>query len=178
MIHSRQGNTLLVSATAIAAASLAGLLYFTRSGAPAVDAAAPAGESVVDENVSEQLGGYEGILAFLHERAVPALLADPEIASFFTNLTETPEDIEECLARLLDHDLGGDSPKNGARTATGHVCRSSMSNVHKGLNIPDRVITKFIRIVGEEAAAAGVPADVIAQVAKRLERYRGTIRNK
>jgi hypothetical protein len=130
------------------------------------------------DTVAARLGGFPGISAFLHDRAVPALLADAEIASFFTRLTESPDDIEQCLAMLLDHDLGGSSPHNGAVLADGHQCRSSMSNIHRGLNIPDRIVDKFIGIVGQEAARAGIaPADIQA-VAKVLERYRGGVRNK
>ena len=48
----------------------------------------------------------------------------------------------------------------------------------RGLNIPDRIVTKFIAIVGEQATIAGVqPADIQA-VAKVLDRYRGGVRNK
>jgi hypothetical protein len=130
------------------------------------------------DSVSAHLGGYEGILSFLHNRAVPAVLADATLAPFFSHLTVAPTDIEECLARLLDHDLGGESAKNGETTSTGHECRSSMSNVHRGLAIPDSAFTRFIQVVGAEAQAAGVPADDIAAVAKALERYRGSIRNK
>jgi hypothetical protein len=109
---------------------------------------------------------------------VPAELADPEIAAFFAHLTETPGDIEACLALLLDHDLGGSSPHNGTVLADGHQCRSSMTNIHRGLNIPDRIIDKFIGIVGEQAALAGVADADIAEVAKVLDRYRGGVRNK
>ena len=129
-------------------------------------------------SVSSRLGGRAGILAFLETLVVPAELADPEIAPFFTRLTETPGDIEECLANLLDHDLGGESPHNGAVLADGHQCRSSMSNIHRGLAIPDRIVTKFIMIAGQQAALAGVaPAD-IQSVADALEKYRGGVRNK
>src|SRR5437763_16215662 len=48
--------------------------------------------------VSARLGGFDGILAFLENAVVPAELSDPEIAAFFTRLTETPGDIEQCLA--------------------------------------------------------------------------------
>lgn len=130
------------------------------------------------DSVAERLGGFPGILAFLRDSAVPALLADPEIAAFFGRLTETPDDIEQCLAMLLDHDLGGSSPHNGAVLADGHQCRSSMSNIHRGLNIPDRVVDKFIAIVGARAAAAGVAQADIQAVAKVLDRYRGGVRNK
>jgi hypothetical protein len=79
---------------------------------------------------------------------------------------------------LLDHDLGGRSQHFGAVLADGHQCRSSMSNIHRGLNIPDAIVTKFILIVGQQATAAGVaPAD-IAEVAKTLDSYRGGVRNK
>lgn len=125
--------------------------------------------------VSERLGGVDGIRAFLEQKAVPAVLADPELAPFFAHLTETPGDIEDCLARLLDHDLGGMSAKNGTMTGTGHVCRSSMSDVHRGLGINDHAFTRFIEVVGREALAAGVaPADV-EEVAHKLESYRGAI---
>jgi hypothetical protein len=129
-------------------------------------------------SVSSRLGGFEGILAFLETAVVPAELADPEIAPFFARLTESPGDIEQCLAMLLDHDLGGRSPHFGAVLADGHQCRSSMSNIHRGLAIPDRIVTKFILIVGQQAALAGVaPADIRA-VADALDSYRGGVRNK
>jgi len=131
-----------------------------------------------NRSVAARLGGFPGILGFLHGFVVPAELADPEIAPFFANLTETPGDIEICLAMLLDHDLGGSSPHNGAITPTGHQCRSSMSNIHRGLNIPDRIVDKFIAIVGEQAALVGVADSDIAAVAKALESYRGGVRNK
>src|SRR5471032_438546 len=83
--------------------------------------------------VSDRLGGEPGILTFLEKLVVPAELADPEIAPFFAHLTETPSDIEQCLAMLLDHDLGGRSPGSGAVLPDGHQCRSSMSNIHRGL---------------------------------------------
>jgi len=128
--------------------------------------------------VSSRLGGRAGILAFLQTAVVPAELADPEIAAFFTQLTETPDDINQCLANLLDHDLGGDSPHFGAVLADGHECRSSMSKIHRGLNIPDPIVDKFILIAGQQAAQAGVaPADIQA-VADVLDRYRGGTRNK
>jgi hypothetical protein len=128
--------------------------------------------------VSQRLGGFEGILSFLEADVVPAELSDPEIAPFFARLTESPGDIEQCLAMLLDHDLGGRSPHFGTVLADGHQCRSSMSNIHRGLNIPDAIVTKFILIVGQQATAAGVaPAD-IAEVAKALDSYRGGVRNK
>lgn len=130
------------------------------------------------ETVASRLGGYHGILAFLHNLAVPALLADAEVAAFFGNLSETPDDIEQCLALLLDHDLGGSSPHNGAVLESGHKCRSSMSKIHRDRHIPNKTVTRFINIVGQQAAIAGVsPADIQA-VAKVLERYRGGVRNK
>ena len=129
-------------------------------------------------SVAARLGGFPGIFAFLDRFVIPAELADPEIAPFFARLTESPTDIEICLAMLLDHDLGGSSPHNGAITPSGHQCRSSMSNIHRGLNIPDRIIDKFIAIVGEQAALAGVADSDIAAVAKVLESYRGGVRNK
>ena len=130
------------------------------------------------DSVASRLGGYYGILAFLHNYAVPALLSDNEIASFFGNLTETPMDISQCLAMMLDHDLGGSSRHDGAVLDTGHKCRGSMPKIHKGRNIPDRTITKFIQIIGEQAELAGIsPADIKA-VAKVLEQKRAGVRNK
>ena len=144
--------------------------------APAARSAAQHGDG--NGTVSARLGGFDGILAFLENAVVPAELSDPEIAAFFAHLTETPGDIEQCLAMLLDHDLGGDSRHFGAVLADGHQCRSSMSNIHRGLNIPDRIVTKFILIAGQEAALAGVaPAD-IQEIADALESYRGGVRNK
>ena len=129
-------------------------------------------------SVAARLGGFPGILAFLEQVAVPALLSDPEIAPFFANLTEAPGDIEQCLAMLLDHDLGGSSPHNGAILASGHQCRSSMTEIHRGLAIPDAIVDKFITIVGTQAAAVGVATSDIQVVAKVLNRYRGGVRNK
>lgn len=131
-----------------------------------------------EDTVSSRLGGRAGILGFLETAVVPAELADPEIAAFFTRLTETPGDIEECLANLLDHDLGGDSPHFGAVLADGHRCRSSMSDIHRGLAIPDRIVDKFIMIVGEQAALAGVATADIHEVAHVLDSYRGGVRNR
>ncbi len=133
---------------------------------------------IESDTVAARLGGYHGILAFLHNFAVPALLADSEIASFFGNLTTTPDDIERCLAMMLDHDLGGSSRHGGAVLESGHRCRSSMAKIHRGRNIPDQAITKFIDIVGEQAALAGVNQADIKAIAKVLERNRGGIRNK
>ncbi|MBS0298353.1 MAG: hypothetical protein JSR32_00225 [Proteobacteria bacterium] len=130
------------------------------------------------DSVAARLGGYYGILAFLQHYAVPALLADNEIASFFGNLTETPTDISQCLAMMLDHDLGGSSRHDGTVVETGHQCRGSMPKIHKGRNIPDKTITKFIQIIGHQAELAGVsPADIKA-VAKVLEQNRAGVRNK
>jgi len=158
------------------AAGLAVATVVTTS--PAVSAAGSDGRDGGQNGVAARLGGFPGILSFLENLAVPALLSDPEIASFFTNLTETPDDIEQCLAMLLDHDLGGSSPHNGAILKDGHQCRSSMSNIHRGLNIPDRVVDKFIAIVGQTAAQAGVAASDIQAVADVLNRYRGGVRDK
>lgn len=143
-----------------------------------VQSGAQAERASREGSVSSRLGGRAGILAFLENAVVPAELADPEIAPFFTRLTETPGDIEECLANLLDHDLGGDSPHFGAVLADGHQCRSSMSNIHRGLAIPDRIVDKFIMIVGEQAALAGVASADIQEVAHVLDTYRGGVRNK
>ena len=49
-------------------------------------------------------------------------------------------------------------PILGAILADGHQCRSSMTNIHRGFRIPDNVIDRFIAIVGEQAAIAGVAA--------------------
>lgn len=142
------------------------------------NAAALSDDREGNRSVAARLGGFPGILGLLHNFVVPAELADPEIAPFFARLTEAPGDIEICLAMLLDHDLGGSSPHNGAITPTGHQCRSSMSNIHRGLNIPDRIVDKFIAIVGEQAALVGVAGSDVAEVAKALESYRGGVRNK
>ena len=174
-------RTTTVTRKISAMAALAGAL------ALAISLLAPAPVLAVDGNsgpgsgnnsVAARLGGFPGIFNFLDALVVPAELADPEIAAFFTRLTETPGDIELCLAMLLDHDLGGSSAHNGTILPDGHQCRSSMSDIHRGLNIPDRIIDKFIAIVGEQAALAGVADAVIAQVAKVLDRYRGGVRNK
>jgi|GEM_PF-2132531 len=133
---------------------------------------------IESDTVASRLGGYHGIFAFLHNFAVPALLADSEIASFFGNLTTTPADIEQCLAMMLDHDLGGSSRHGGAVLESGHRCRSSMPKIHQGRNIPDQVITKFIDIVAQQAELAGVGQADIKAIAKVLERSRGGIRNK
>ena len=130
------------------------------------------------DSVAARLGGYHGILAFLHNFAVPALLPDNEIVSFFGNLTETPADIEQCLAMMLDHDLGGSSRHSSAVLESGHQCRGSMPKIHKGRNIPDRTITKFIQIIGEQAELAGVSQADIKAIAKVLEQSRGGVRNK
>jgi hypothetical protein len=171
------GGRTLAAAAALAFALAAGPGYTT-----APQAAGPEkGQDGRNGNnsVAARLGGFPGIFNFLDRFAVPAELADPEIAPFFANLTETPGDIETCLAMLLDHDLGGSSPHNGFIVpATGHQCRSSMSNIHRGRNIPDRIVDKFIAIVGEQAAFVGVADSDIAEVAKVLESYRGGVRNK
>lgn len=130
------------------------------------------------DSVAARLGGYYGILAFLHNYAVPALLSDREIASFFGNLTETPADISQCLAMMLDHDLGGSSRHDGTVLDTGHKCRGSMPKIHKGRNIPDRTITKFIQIIGQQAELAGIGEADIKAVAKVLEQKRAGVRNK
>ena len=160
---------MLTIASLITVAAFAAVAWYTTHPAPAV---ASRGK---DDSVAARLGGEEGIRAFLETKAVPAILADPELAPFFAHLTETPADIEDCLARLLDHDLGGQSAKNGTTTATGHVCRSSMSDVHHDMGISDHVFTHFIEVVGREALAAGVSKSDVDEIAKRLETYRGSI---
>ncbi len=162
-------RSLLAAAAVLALGSAGTLVYLSVHPTTAV---ASHGDG---DSVAARLGGVSGIRAFLATKAVPAVLADPELAPFFGHLTESPGDLEDCLARLLDHDLGGISAKNGTQTETGHICRSSMSNVHRGLAITDHAFDRFVEIVGREALAAGVaPADV-DEVAKRLETYRGSI---
>lgn len=130
-------------------------------------------------SVAARLGGFPGILAFLDRYVVPAEVADPVVGPFFVpNIKEPAGDIEQCLAMLLDHDLGGSSPHFGAILADGHQCRSSMTNIHRGFGIPDFVIDRFIAIVGEQAAMVGVADSDIQEVAKVLDSYRGGVRNK
>jgi hypothetical protein len=179
-----QARKMRLGLTSLFLALAAATLSLQACGGPAeqTDLAPPARTTAQhggDEgSVSARLGGFDGILAFLETAVVPAELADPEIAPFFTRLTESPGDIEQCLAMLLDHDLGGESPHFGAVLADGHQCRSSMSKIHRGLSIPDRIVTKFILIAGQQAALAGVaPAD-IQEIAFALDSYRGGVRNK
>lgn len=140
--------------------------------------------------VAQRLGGADGIAAFINARVVPALL-NSDLRRFFvgevTRLTESTGQTVACLARLLDHDLGGSSPKNGAIVSdplaapnfpTEHKCRSSMTEVHRGMNVSDGEFDLFISIVAREALAAGVTADDVAAVGKVLGRYRGNITNK
>jgi hypothetical protein len=142
-----------------------------------------------NQSVAQRLGGADGIEAFINARVVPALVAS-DIGHFFLGdpkpLTESTAQTVRCLALLLDHDLGGRSPKNGAVVTdpaaapfpVQHQCRSSMSNVHRGMNINDAEFALFINIVADQATQAGVaPADV-AEVGKVLGRYRGSITNK
>lgn len=141
-----------------------------------------------EDSVAARLGGAEGIAAFINARVVPALVAS-EIGVFFTGgvvpLQESTSQTVTCLARLLDHDLGGGSRKNGsiavdpaaAPFPVEHQCRSSMSNVHRGMRITDAQFALFVNIVATEALAAGVPAEDVAEVGKVLNRYRGSITN-
>lgn len=148
-----------------------------------------------DENdsrssVAKRLGGADGIAAFISAKVVPALV-NSDIGPFFTGgvtrLTESTSQTVQCLARLLDHDLGGSSPKNGAIVTDAaaspdfpaqHQCRSSMSNVHRGMRITDEQFDLFINIVASEALKAGVAASDVAQVGKVLGKYRGSITDK
>lgn len=143
-----------------------------------------------NQTVAQRLGGADGIAAFINARVAPALVAS-DLAPFFTGgvtpLTESTSQTVQCLARLLDHDLGGSSPKNGAIVTDAsappvfpaqHQCRSSMSNVHRGMFINDAQFDLFINIVATEALNAGVQPDDVAAVGKVLGRYRGTITNK
>lgn len=133
---------------------------------------------VRSENVATRLGGFFGIHAFLKNHALPAILADAELAPFFGSLSETPEDIAQCFAMRLDHQLGGSSHKSQVNLETGHRCRESMAVIHKGRHIPNSAITRFIKIVGEQAVLVGVSADDIRVIAKVLEQNRSGIRNK
>lgn len=143
-----------------------------------------------NQSVAQRLGGVDGIAGFINARVVPALVAS-ELAPFFTGgvtpLTESTEQTVQCLARLLDHDLGGSAPKNGAVVSDAaappafpaqHKCRSSMSKVHRGMNISDAQFDVFIAIVAREALDAGVAAADVAAVGKVLGRYRGSITDK
>ncbi len=165
------------AARALAGTACAALLF--TSPAFADDAA--------KDSVAARLGGAEGIAAFINGLVVPALVAS-ELRPFFTGdvvpLQESTSQTVTCLARLLDHDLGGSSPKNGsiavdpAASPAKHECRSSMSNVHRGMKINDAQFALFINIVATQALAAGVaPADV-AEVGKVLSRYRGSVTDK
>lgn len=142
------------------------------------------------QTVAQRLGGVDGITAFINAKVVPALVAS-ELALFFTGgvtpLTESTSQTVQCLARLLDHDLGGSSRKNGAIVTDAsappvfpaqHRCRSSMSNVHRGMHITDAQFDLFINIVATQALSAGVQPDDVAAVGKVLRRYRGSITNK
>ncbi len=140
--------------------------------------------------VAQRLGGADGIAAFISAKVVPALVAS-DLAPFFTGgvtrLTESTSQTVQCLARLLDHDLGGSSPKNGAIVSDPeappafpalHQCRSSMSNVHRGMNISDAQFDEFVGIVARQALDAHVAAADVAAVGKVLNRYRGSITEK
>jgi hypothetical protein len=140
------------------------------------------------QSVAARLGGATGIAAFINAKVVPALVAS-DLKRFFVGevipLTESTSQTVTCLSRLLDHDLGGDSAKNGtiatdpnaAPFPTDHQCRSSMTNVHTGMHITDAEFAEFVNIVATQALAAGVaPADV-AEVGKVLNRYRGQVTN-
>jgi hypothetical protein len=164
---------------ALMASAMAVLLLprpgWAAGGTAAVDEAD--GMVMRSDSVAARLGGFPGILAFLKVTA-PVILSDPITGPFFDFLTESADDIENCLAMLLDHDLGGSSPHFGAKLADGHQCRSSMSDIHRGRHIPDPAVDRFIAIVAEQATAAGIaPADIQA-AGKVLERYRGGVRNK
>jgi hypothetical protein len=142
------------------------------------------------QTIAQRLGGADGIAAFISAKVVPALVAS-ELGPFFTGgvtrLTESTSQTVQCLARLLDHDLGGSSPKNGAIVTDAsappafpaqHQCRSSMSGVHQGMHISDAQFDLFVSIVAREALSAGVQPDDVAAVGKVLGRYRGNITNK
>jgi hypothetical protein len=168
---------------ALLSAALAGMLSLTD--------AALAGEDddfvLRSQTVAQRLGGADGIAAFISARVVPALVAS-ELGAFFTGgvtrLTESTSQTVQCLARLLDHDLGGSSPKNGALVIDAaaapdfpvqHKCRSSMSDVHRGMHITDAQFDLFVNIVATQALKAGVAATDVQAVGKVLNRYRGSI---
>lgn len=167
----------------------AAIAAFTLFGAPA--SASDDDDFVFrSQTVAQRLGGVDGITAFINARVVPALVAS-DLAPFFTGgvtpLTESTSQTVQCLARLLDHDLGGSSPKNGAivndpdappQFPALHQCRSSMSNVHRGMNISREQFAEFIAIIAREALAAGVAEADVAAVGKVLGRYRGSITGK
>jgi hypothetical protein len=141
-------------------------------------------------SVAARLGGADGIEKFINALVVPALVKS-DIGHFFAGdpkpLTESIPQTVRCLALRLDHDLGGPSPNNGAIVSdpaaapnfpVQHQCRSSMSEVHRGMHINDAEFAEFINIVAQQATIAGVaPAD-IAEVGKVLGRYRGSITGK
>ncbi len=52
------------------------------------------------------------------------------------------------------------------------------SRIYKGRNIPDRTITKFIQIIGQQAELAGISEADIKAVVKVLEQKRVGVRNK
>jgi hypothetical protein len=148
----------------------------------------PAAFADEGSSVAARLGGAEGIAAFISAKVVPALV-NSELGVFFTGgvvpLTESTAQTVTCLARLLDHDLGGPSDKNGSIAAdpnaspfpVKHECRSSMSNVHRGMRITDAQFALFVNIVATQALAAGVAPDDVAEVGKVLNRYRGSVTN-
>jgi hypothetical protein len=139
--------------------------------------------------VAQRLGGVDGITAFIEQLVVPALV-DSDLKRFFVGavvpLTESTKQTVACLARLLDHDLGGSAPKNGAIVSdpaaaplpVDHKCRSSMSNVHRGMNITDAEFDLFVDIVADEALAVPLDEDIVEAVGKVLNRYRGSITDK
>jgi len=163
----------------LAAAVIAATALFASSEAFADDGGA---------SVAARLGGADGIAAFINAKVVPSLVAS-ELGVFFTGgvvpLTESTAQTVTCLARLLDHDLGGASPKNGsiavdpaaAPFPVRHECRSSMSNVHRGMRISDAQFALLVNIVATQALAAGVAQDDVAEVGKVLNRYRGSVTN-
>lgn len=155
-----------------------------------VAAARDGGDTSGNPSVAKRLGGADGIAAFISGRVVPALV-NSELGPFFTggvtHLTESTSQTVQCLARLLDHDLGGSSPKSGAIVTDAaappdfpaqHQCRSSMSNVHRGMRITDAQFDLFINIVATEALKAGVAQSDVAAVGKVLGDYRGSITDK
>ena len=138
-----------------------------------------------EETVSQRLGGMEGIFTFLEQKVVPALLADPVVAPFFNGqkftLTESPRQISTCLALFLDSELGGPSPKSGAVVSDpaspdpAHRCRSSMSKIHKTMNLDDTTFDRFIEIVAAQARIAGIAEADIEAVGEVLDDRRGPI---
>ncbi|MBE7525953.1 hypothetical protein HS096_06690 [candidate division WWE3 bacterium] len=87
------------------------------------------------DSVASRLGGYYGILAFCI--IMPCLHYCPIVKlPRFRQSDGNSADIAQCLAMMLDHDLGGSSRHDGTVLDTGHKCRGSMPKIHKGGTFP------------------------------------------